>query len=114
MSENKPTLREPYNHKEYQHRYYIEHRPALLKREKENREGTNYYNTEKAKKARVITHQRMKEKYPEKHKARYMAKNAVSLGKLEKQPCEVCGSLDVEMHHDDYSKPLEGRWFVGE
>lgn len=31
-------------------------------------------------------------------------------GKLVKQPCEVCGSPESQMHHDDYSKPLEVRW----
>lgn len=32
-------------------------------------------------------------------------------GKLIQDPCEVCGSKDSQMHHDDYSKPLEVRWF---
>ena len=35
---------------------------------------------------------------------------ALDDGIIKKQPCEVCGLLDVEAHHDDYSKPLEVRW----
>src|SRR5262245_57418077 len=30
-------------------------------------------------------------------------------GKIKRQPCEVCGST-AQMHHDDYSRPLEVRW----
>jgi hypothetical protein len=32
-------------------------------------------------------------------------------GKIVPQPCEVCGSLDTQKHHDDYGKPLAVRWF---
>ena len=28
----------------------------------------------------------------------------------ETQPCEVCGQLETERHHEDYSKPLEIKW----
>lgn len=31
-------------------------------------------------------------------------------GKLVPQPCETCGDANVEMRHDDYTKPLEVRW----
>ena len=28
---------------------------------------------------------------------------------LKDQPCEICGAKKAEMHHDDYSKPLQVR-----
>ena len=31
-------------------------------------------------------------------------------GKLQREPCEKCGSESSQMHHDDYSKPLIVRW----
>lgn len=32
-------------------------------------------------------------------------------GKIARKPCETCGAKKVEMHHDDYSQPLNVRWF---
>lgn len=34
----------------------------------------------------------------------------IARGILVKQPCEICGELKVEAHHDDYHKPFEVRW----
>jgi ribosomal protein S27AE len=31
-------------------------------------------------------------------------------GLLKPKPCERCGSKNVQMHHDDYSQPLQVRW----
>lgn len=31
-------------------------------------------------------------------------------GNIAKQPCERCGSTDVEAHHDDYRRALEIKW----
>src|SRR5260221_390749 len=31
-------------------------------------------------------------------------------GKLIRQPCEKCGDLFAEKHHDDYTKPLAVKW----
>lgn len=44
-----------------------------------------------------------------KDRARSYAGVYLRRGLLERQPCEVCGG-EAEMHHDDYSKPLEVRW----
>jgi hypothetical protein len=45
-----------------------------------------------------------------KWRARQIAHNAIKSGKLVRQPCEVCGAVQVEAHHDDYAKPLSVRW----
>jgi hypothetical protein len=34
----------------------------------------------------------------------------IAKGELVRQPCEICGELKVEAHHDDYHKPFEVRW----
>ncbi len=31
-------------------------------------------------------------------------------GKIKRANCIVCGSAESEMHHEDYSKPLEVDW----
>lgn len=38
---------------------------------------------------------------------------AVKSGRLVKSPCRDCGSLDVQAHHKDYSKPLDVIWLCG-
>ena len=45
-----------------------------------------------------------------KRNATVITSNAIRAGRLVRQPCEVCGALKVEAHHDDYNKPLDVRW----
>jgi len=50
------------------------------------------------------------ERYPQKRIAHIMVGNALRDGRLIKKPCEVCGEIKVEAHHEDYYKPLEVNW----
>ena len=55
-----------------------------------------------------------KKRYESKNPIRTRAHNALAWavynGKIIKHPCEVCGSVKSQGHHDDYSKPLEVKW----
>jgi hypothetical protein len=42
-------------------------------------------------------------------RCRAYANVALKRGKIERQGCEVCGEK-AQMHHSDYTKPLEVRW----
>lgn len=47
----------------------------------------------------------------DKLRAHALVRQALRAGTLKRGKCEVCGSLRVDAHHDDYSTPLEVRWF---
>ena len=49
-------------------------------------------------------------RWPEKYRARTKVGNAIRDGRLIRKPCEVCGQK-AHAHHEDYSKPLDVRWF---
>lgn len=49
-------------------------------------------------------------KNPQKHLAHNKLHAAIKSKKIIKQPCEVCGDIKSQGHHDDYTKPLEVRW----
>lgn len=50
----------------------------------------------------------------DKRVAHVVVSNAIRSGKLVKQPCEVCGSSEVEAHHEDYARHLEVSWLCKE
>jgi hypothetical protein len=43
-------------------------------------------------------------------RARAYARTYLRRGLLQREPCQVCGR-SAQMHHDDYTKPLQVRWF---
>jgi hypothetical protein len=49
-------------------------------------------------------------KFPEKHAARRLFVDAVRRGRIQPQPCFVCGKANADGHHWDYAKPYEVFW----
>ena len=90
--------------KKYDRERYLSKRGFILEQTRRYRRTVNG----RISAARIALRQR--NRFPEKYKARYIVKNAVTSGRLEKKPCEVCGNLKVEAHHEDYSKPLKVMW----
>lgn len=45
-----------------------------------------------------------------KDSARSSAGQNLRRGKIERKPCQSCGSGRAQMHHNDYTKPLEIEW----
>lgn len=53
---------------------------------------------------------RHRAKHPERHRARDLVNKRIQSGKsLFKKACIFCGK-DAEMHHQDYSRPLDVTW----
>ena len=42
--------------------------------------------------------------------ARAQTRDRIRRGIITRQPCERCGAVKAEAHHDDYAKPLQVRW----
>ena len=51
---------------------------------------------------------------PERHHARLAVKNALRSRLIFREPCSVCGSQKSQAHHEDYSQPLEVKWFCAQ
>ena len=47
---------------------------------------------------------------PEGYLAHTAVSNAVRDGRLKRLPCEVCGAVETQAHHFDYSRPLDVVW----
>ena len=69
-----------------------------------------YSQTPRGKEVSKISDKRQRKKYPEKYQARQEVLKAMRKGILIPKPCEVCGLVKVEAHHEDYSKPLNVKW----
>jgi hypothetical protein len=48
---------------------------------------------------------KLNEEHPNQLRARTRIAYLIRCGRLFKKPCEVCGALVVEAHHDSYAKP---------
>lgn len=59
----------------------------------------------------VSASSRQRQRKPTQYAAHSVVNAAIRSGRLERKPCEVCGTTErVQAHHDDYSRPLDVRW----
>lgn len=70
-----------------------------------------YSQTPEQRAAIAVVQKRLKEKYPERFRARMMLNNAIKRGKMKRGDCQVCGVPNAHAHHHDYSKPFDVEWF---
>lgn len=52
-----------------------------------------------------------KEKNPDAYYAHNTVAYNIKIGILVRQPCKICGDLNVHAHHKNYNKPLEVEWY---
>jgi hypothetical protein len=88
-------------------RAYDKKRDATPKRRAARNE---YSKTEKGKAAHSKAVKLWRQRNKEKLAAHNAVARALKSGKISATSCHICGSLNVEAHHDDYSKPLDVRW----
>lgn len=83
------------------HEYYIQYdrqRAKLPHRIEANKERFKQY----------------RKSHPDREKARSLLYKEYKQGKIAKLPCFVCGSLNTEAHHPDYSRPLDVIWLCAQ
>ncbi len=91
--------------------YYTTHRERLLAKRKTPeyklflRTMPSYSRKRKCHRAKLSPEQRIK------NRTRNQTRYWVRVGKLKKLPCEVCKDKKSQAHHEDYSKPLQIKWF---
>ena len=91
-------------HRKEREQYRFSHKEEIRAQQKRWREANKEYAKDYMKEYSFKTKTRIR------IFASSKVNNALKSGKLVKQPCEVCGCLEVEAHHPDYNKPLDVMW----
>jgi len=87
-------------------KYYEENKDRILEQKKE-------YDQRPETKQKRIDYNRKYRQKPDnalQKRAHKKVENAIKFGKIQRQPCEVCGNPNSQAHHDDYNKPMVVRW----
>lgn len=99
--------------------YYLLHKEQILEnvkkyrilnREKLDDKKRDFIKTPEGKELRRKIMEKHNSTYPERRKARQLIGNRIRDRKLNRKPCEVCGTTDTQAHHINYNKPLVVKW----
>jgi len=82
----------------------------LAKGDKLKEEGKAAYQRRKEYYKAYWQEQRKDPFYIKKRAARRKVATEIEAGRLERQPCRLCGESKSDAHHEDYSKPLSVDW----
>lgn len=86
---------------------------AMLRRqsvsEPRRKSRARYMRTKKGAATRLRRYHSEKARHPEKIRARQALMSAIRRGRIQRQPCRICGAR-AEGHHRDYSRPLDVDW----
>lgn len=86
---------------------YDRERSNLAHRKKAREE---YNKTDAYKKRHAVSNSKWRRENKHKSRSHNKVKYSVNIGKIQKQPCLICGNENVQAHHEDYSKPLDVIW----
>lgn len=111
--EKKEELRE--KRKGYCKKYRDTHKEQVTAYKKKYREEHEQEHREENLRSYYRHRDRIMEERREKYNhASRRINYAMKMGKIKRQPCEICGAKPAEAHHDDYNEPLEVRWLCKE
>ncbi len=87
--------------------YYREYR---IKNKKQLKEYKRLYISRFRKKTNYAYDKKYYKENPAKIQAKNILNSMVRCGFVKRLPCQVCGEIKSEAHHDDYNEPLLVRW----
>lgn len=91
-------------HRKKSRSYYYENRNERI-----NYEITRYQNPI-IKKQKILNQYKYRKENPIPYLAYQKVSKAIKKGKIIKLSCKICGSINSQGHHPDYSKPLNVIW----
>lgn len=90
------------------HKTYVQNRYREVGGRPEYERERNQRPERKA--ARRVYQQACRKRSPGKNAAYKAVQRAVAGGRLQRQPCGICGDPKSQAHHTDYAKPLDVEW----
>ena len=69
-----------------------------------------YRQSDKAKRMALQSYKKWKENNPKKYISHMALKQGIRFGFVTVGRCEICGSQEVDGHHEDYDRPYDVHW----